>query len=238
MEQTKTLALLTANMVAFIGIRGEFGMKPAVSEFNFSPLQFMACVFATMLGFSMQSGAIAQEKPDQFIKSLANEAIAVLSNQNSSLDQREKKFRSVLRNDFAMKKIARFAAGKYWRRMTEAQKAEYQSLFEEWILKTYSIRFGGYTGETVDVQKTIKAGQSDVFVRTNFGRDQGQRLIIDWRVRRINNRFKIIDVVVEGVSMLVTQKAEFGAVLRQRGVEGLIGILRLQLDRMAAAKAS
>ncbi len=213
-------------------------MKPAVFAFNFSPSQFMACVFGTMLCFSMQSGAIAQEKPDQFIKSLADEAIAVLSDQNNSLDQREKKFRAVLRDDFAMKKIGRFAAGKYWRRMSEAQKAEYQSLFEEWILKTYSIRFGGYTGEKVDVEKTIKTGQSDVFVRTKFGRDQGRRLIIDWRVRRINNRLKIIDVVVEGVSMLVTQKAEFGSVLRQRGVEGLIGILRLQLDRMAAAKAS
>ena len=213
-------------------------MNPAVSAFKFYPLLFMMCFFATILGFSMQSGATAQEHPDQFIKSLADEAIAVLSNQDRSLDEREKKFRAVLRDDFAMEKIGRFAAGKYWRRMNKAQKAEYQSLFEEWVLKTYSIRFGGYTGQTVDVQKTIKAGQSDVFVRTNFGRERSRSIIIDWRVRRIKNRFKIIDVVVEGVSMLVTQKAEFGAVLRQRGVDGLIRILRSQLDRMAAAKAS
>ena len=61
---------------------------------------------------------------------------------------------------------------------------------------------------------------------------------MDWRVRRIDQRFKIIDVVVEGVSMLVTQKAEFSAVLRQRGIDGLITILRSQLDRLDAAKAS
>ena len=213
-------------------------MNPAVSAFKFFPLLFITCFFATILGFSMQSGATAQEHPGQFIKSLADEAIAVLSNQDSSLDERERKFRAVLRDDFAMEKIGRFAAGKYWRRMNKAQKSEYQSLFEEWVLKTYSIRFGGYTGQTVDVQKTIKAGQSDVFVRTNFGRERSRSIIIDWRVRRIKNRFKIIDVVVEGVSMLVTQKAEFGAVLRQRGVDGLIRILRSQLDRMAAAKAS
>ena len=213
-------------------------MNPAVSAFKFFPLLFITCFFATILGFSMQSGATAQEHPGQFIKSLADEAIAVLSNQDSSLDERERKFRAVLRDDFAMEKIGRFAAGKYWRRMNKAQKSEYQSLFEEWVLKTYSIRFGGYTGQTVDVQKTIKAGQSDVFVRTNFGRERSRSIIIDWRVRRIKNRFKIIDVVVEGVSMLVTQKAEFGAVLRQRGVDGLIRILRSQLDRMAPAKAS
>jgi phospholipid transport system substrate-binding protein len=61
---------------------------------------------------------------------------------------------------------------------------------------------------------------------------------VDWRVRNIKDNYKIIDVVVEGVSMLVTQKAEFSAVLRQQGIDGLIGILRSQLDRMASAKAS
>jgi phospholipid transport system substrate-binding protein len=213
-------------------------MNPVIFAFKFSPFLFITCIFAAILGFSTQTGATEQDNPDRFIKSLADEAIAVLSNQENSLDEREEKFRAVLRDDFAMEKISRFAAGKYWRRMNKAQKAEYQSLFEEWVLKTYSIRFGGYTGQSVDVQKTIKAGQADVFVRTNFGRERSRSITIDWRVRRINNRFKIIDVVVEGVSMLVTQKAEFGAVLRQRGVDGLIRILRLQLDRMAAAKAN
>ena len=52
------------------------------------------------------------------------------------------------------------------------------------------------------------------------------------------NRLKIIDVVVEGVSILVAQKAEFSSVLRQRGIDGLITILRSQLDRLDAAKAS
>jgi ABC-type transporter MlaC component len=44
--------------------------------------------------------------------------------------------------------------------------------------------------------------------------------------------------MIEGVSMLVTQKAEFNAVLRQRGIDGLIKVLRMQLDRLAAAKTS
>tara|TARA_B100000161_G_C33457065_1_gene371713 strand:- start:100 stop:732 length:633 start_codon:yes stop_codon:yes gene_type:complete len=209
-----------------------------VSAFKLSPLLLATYVFAVVLGFPVQSGATAQDKPAQFIKGLADEAIAILSNREGSLDEREKKFRAVLRDDFAMDKIGRFAAGKYWRRMSDTQKAEYQRLFEEWILKTYSMRFGGYAGEKVDVKRTIKAGQSDVFVRTNITGERGRKLKVDWRVRRIDDRYKIIDVVVEGVSMLVTQKAEFGAVLRQRGVDGLIGILRSQLDRIAAAKAS
>jgi phospholipid transport system substrate-binding protein len=216
-------------------------MSPSVSKRNF--FSYILSLFATavILGLPAQSAASAEDQTGQpalFIQGLADEAISVLRVQGGSLDEREKKFRAVLRDDFAMEKIGRFAAGKFWREMSDEQKTQYQTLFEEWILKTYSIRFGGYAGETVNVQKTIKAGQSDVFVRTQITNSNGRALKVDWRVRRIDDRLKIIDVVVEGVSMLVTQKAEFNAVLRQRGVDGLINILRTQLDRMAAAKAS
>lgn len=205
------------------------------------PVILSVYLVAISLGLPAQSAAMAQDggdKPAKFIQGLADEAIAVLRDREGSFDEREKRFREVLKDDFAMKKIGRFAAGKFWRQMSADQQQQYQQLFEEWILKTYSIRFGGYSDETVNVLKTIKAGQTDVFVRTKIKSSSGRALKVDWRVRNIKDNYKIIDVVVEGVSMLVTQKAEFGAVLRQRGIDGLIGILRSQLDRLAAAKAS
>ena len=216
-------------------------MIPVFSTLRKLPVILSVYLVAISLGLPAQSAAMAQDggdKPAKFIQGLADEAIAVLRDREGSLDEREKRFREVLKDDFAMKKIGRFAAGKFWRQMSADQQQQYQQLFEEWILKTYSIRFGGYSGETVNVLKTIKAGQTDVFVRTKIKSSSGRSLKVDWRVRNIKDNYKIIDVVVEGVSMLVTQKAEFGAVLRQRGIDGLIGILRSQLDRLAAAKAS
>jgi phospholipid transport system substrate-binding protein len=216
-------------------------MMPVFSTLRKLPVILSIYLIAISLGMPTQSAAMAQDggdKPAKFIQGLADEAIAVLRDREGSLSEREKRFRAVLRDDFAMEKIGRFAAGKFWRRMNAEQQQQYQQLFEKWILKTYSIRFGGYSGETVNVLKTIRAGQTDVFVRTRINNSSGRALKVDWRVRKIKDDYKIIDVVVEGVSMLVTQKAEFGAVLRQRGVDGLIGILRSQLDRLAAAKAS
>jgi phospholipid transport system substrate-binding protein len=216
-------------------------MIPVFSNLRKLPVILSVYLVAISLGLPAQSAAMAQDggdKPGKFIQGLADEAIAVLRDREGSLDEREKRFREVLKDDFAMKKIGRFAVGKFWRQMSADQQQQYQQLFEEWILKTYSIRFGGYSDETVNVLKTIKAGQTDVFVRTKIKSSSGRALKVDWRVRNIKDNYKIIDVVVEGVSMLVTQKAEFGAVLRQRGIDGLIGILRSQLDRLAAAKAS
>ena len=216
-------------------------MIPVFSTLRKLPLILSVCLIAISIGLPAQSAAMAQDndnKPAQFIQGLADEAIAILRDPKGSLDEREKRFHAFLKDDFAMEKIGRFAAGKFWRQMSTNQQQQYQQVFEKWILKTYSIRFGGYSGETVNVLKTIKAGQTDVFVRTKINSSRGRALKVDWRVRNIKDNYKIIDVVVEGVSMLVTQKAEFSAVLRQRGIDGLIGILRSQLDRMASAKAS
>ena len=184
-------------------------------------------------GAAFASAQTVQAEPAAFIRSLADEAISVLRNPDGTIGERRRRFRAVLRDDFAMRKIGRFAAGKYWRRMSKAQKREYQTLFEEWILKTYSVRFGGYGGETVRVLKTIRAGRTDVYVRTRIQGSGPNPVKVDWRVRKMRDGLKIIDVVIEGISMLVTQKAEFGAVLRQRGVDGLLRILRSQLDRLA-----
>ncbi|MEC8204413.1 MAG: hypothetical protein VX075_13115, partial [Pseudomonadota bacterium] len=63
-------------------------MNPMVSAFKLSPLLLATYVFAVVLGFPVQSGATAQDKPAQFIKGLADEAIAILSNREGSLDER------------------------------------------------------------------------------------------------------------------------------------------------------
>ena len=216
-------------------------MMSVIPNLQKFPIFLVILLITTAFALPDKAAAMTQDgvtKPAEFIQGLADEAISVLSDQQGTIKEREQKFRAVLRDDFAMKKIGRFAIGKYWRSMSTKQKRLYQKLFEEWILKTYSIRFGGYSGESVKVIRTFKAGATDVFVRTQIDSSKRRSLKVDWRVRRIDQRFKIIDVVVEGVSMLVSQRAEFSAVLRQRGIDGLITILRSQLDQLDTAKPS
>jgi phospholipid transport system substrate-binding protein len=173
--------------------------------------------------------------PGQFIQTLGNRAIKILSSPNRSIREREEKFREILRDDFAMDKIGRFVAGRYWREMTPKQKRTYQKLFSEWVLKTYSIRLGGYSDEKLRVIKTTSTGKRDVIVQTRIEKASGDGFITNWRVRRVSGRYVIIDVYIEGVSMAVTQRSEFDAVFRRRGVDGLINLLRDRLSELSAA---
>jgi phospholipid transport system substrate-binding protein len=199
-------------------------------------LQAAVTIFALTLGHT----AIAESKsvagnPEVFIEQLASQAIKVLSSQDGSLKEREDKFRTLLRNDFAMNDIGRFVVGTYWRRMSPEQRTDYLDLFGEWILKTYSIRLGGYSGEQFQVLNTTPAGQHDVLVKTRIDKSAGNGFNASWRVRKIDGGYKIIDIYVEGVSMAITQRSEFESILQRQGVDGLLGMLKDKVRKMSSA---
>jgi phospholipid transport system substrate-binding protein len=167
-----------------------------------------------------------------FIDGLGARAIQILRATGGSLEQRESRFRGLLSNSFDMAFISRFVLGKHWRRATPQQRADYQALFSEFVLKTYSRRLGGYAGERFKVNGARAAGKRDVMVRTLIVQPGGGPPIkADWRVRPRDGAYKIIDVMVEGVSMAVTQRSEFNAVIRKQGIPGLLHALRARTEK-------
>ena len=77
-------------------------------------------------------------------------------------------------------------------------------------------------------------GKIDAVVVTEISRPSGPPLVAGWRVRGGAGTYKILDVIVEGVSMLATQRSEFASVVRSQGVDGLIEVLRVQVTKFAA----
>src|SRR3546814_13707262 len=91
-----------------------------------------------------------------------------------------------------MENIGRFVVGSYWRQMSPQQQREYQDLFSEWVLQTYSARLGGYSGESVQILKTVPATKEDVFVQTRIEKSAGGAPIsVQWRARPTGGGFKI-----------------------------------------------
>ena len=186
-------------------------------------------VFPNLLQAAATPQAI--EGSAAFIKDLATQAIDILRSNSGNIEAREAQFRKLLSAGFDMPFIARFVLGKHWRKATPQQRSDYQALFTEFILQSYSRRMGGYSGETFAVSNAKKAGKKDVLVRTQIKRAGMPPIKADWRVRPKNGQYRIIDIMVEGVSMAVTQRAEFNAVIRQRSIQSLLQILRARTEK-------
>ncbi len=169
-----------------------------------------------------------------FVTALGEQAIRVLGNQSTSLEQREEQVRQLLSRNFALEKIGRFVLGNSWKKASQDQQSEYLQLFSEYVLNTYSRRLGGYTGEKFEVVKAQPIGKRDAVVVSKIHRPGAAPLDCGWRVRLEENRFQIMDIIVGGISMISAQRSEFAAVIKSRGMDGLIESLRMQVTKYTA----
>ncbi len=188
---------------------------------------------STIVGLWIGLGnfAVAAVQPgaaSELIRRLGEQAIAALDAPGASLEAREARFRSLLSEGFDLAFIGRFVLGRYWRQATPEQRSDYLALFGEYVLQTYSARLGGYAGESMTILSERPAGTKDIVVSTRILRPSGPPIQAAWRVRTTGGRYRIIDIMVEGVSMVVTQRSEFAAVIQRRGLQGLIDELRVR----------
>lgn len=199
-------------------------------------LGFVAAI-AVAAGGGLPNAAHADEYSDGtkiFIKTLAEKAIASLMVKDISKGEREQRFRTLMLDNFAIPGIARFVLGRHWPRASEQEKSEYLKLFEDLMVATYAERFSRYAGETLEIEQAEIRGENDVIVYSTIKRVEGaQPIKVAWRVRGRLGGFKIVDVIVEGISMVQTQKSEFSSFIQQH--DGNLGALLAEIRKRIQA---
>lgn len=165
--------------------------------------------------------------PSAFVANLSQRAIPVLTNGSLPEADRERQFRSLLREGFNLDQIARLVLGRYWNQANPTEQSEFVKLLEDYLVQLYAARFADFKNVRLQVEGARNESGGTI-VRSALIRPQGPPVPLDWRVENDRGRFVITDLVVEGVSMVITQRSEFASVIRQRGgqVEGLLQILR------------
>ncbi len=118
----------------------------------------------------------------------------------------------------------RLAVGRSWSQASPEQKKQLTAEFRNLLVRTYSNAIGAYQGQQMKVLPVrIKPGDTEVAVRNHFTRPGNPRpVLIDYAMRKTDKGWKIYDIVVEGVSLVLTYRSEFDAIARQDGIDGLI----------------
>ncbi len=200
-------------------------------------------IFSSLAGAALFFGAAAtspafagdDKGAEKFISSMAAKALAALTDPKVSRRERVKRFRAILNDYFAVKAIGRWVLGRHWRRATKTERKEYLGLFEDLLVTTYLDRFTRYSGETLAVSNSAVYGKNDIMVYSQILRANGEPpLKVEWRVRAKGDGYKIVDVIVAGISMGQTQRSEFASVIRQKGgaIKGLLEELRKRVERV------
>jgi phospholipid transport system substrate-binding protein len=180
-------------------------------------------------------GAPSQADPAAFVDGLVQQALDLLRNTQQLSDaQRDQRFKKLLDSGFDIPRIARFVLGRYWTSASDADRAAFGDLFEQWIVRTYSQRFKDYSGETVQVGTSRPESDTNFVVASQIVHPNGNPPAkVDWHVRKgEDGQYKIVDVEVEGISMALTQREEFASVIQRNGgsVASLNDALRQKLQ--------
>ncbi len=185
--------------------------------------------------------ASSAEEAAQFVRDFSAEAIAVLSDPDVTPAQQERQFRRLLNDGFELDIIGRFVLGRHWRRASEAERAEFQQVFEDYLVAGYARQLSAYSDEQFEVRQAQPQGDRGALVTSKIIRAEGEDIRVDWRLRKADENWRIIDVIVEGVSMATTYRSEFSSVIGSNGgrIAGLLEVLRTKTDgrEMRAASA-
>jgi len=162
------------------------------------------------------------------LESMTHEVFTTLENSSLNRTDKERKLRNVFRQNFDVPAISRFVLGKYWRSASEAERLDFIDAFEEMNARRFLDMVGDFSEEMFSVgsvqQDTSKP--SLFLVSTQIAQPKGEPVSVVWRVRNKDDEYNVFDVLVEGLSMAITLRQEYGTVIKSEGVDGLIAMMR------------
>lgn len=164
---------------------------------------------------SINSFALANfEAEEKFVSNFADNAISILSNDSLDASQKNIQFTELVMSSIDMNLISKFVLSKYWKLATDDQKKAYQVAFKQYFISSYANKLDQYSGEKVIIVSS-NAAKKFVIVKSNIVRDGTDTLKIelDWRLLTRDGQTKIIDLSIEGISLIIAQREEFQSFL-------------------------
>ena len=162
--------------------------------------------------FTAHSSNFLEE--ENFVTSFADSAISILSNDTISDSERTSSFTELVMSSIDLNLISKFVLSKAWKNASDEQKENYLIAFKDYFVSSYANKLDQYTGEKIDVIGSQEAGKY-VIVESNIVREGTDTLKINlkWRLLNKNNQIKIIDLNIEGISLVIAQREEFQSFL-------------------------
>ncbi len=162
------------------------------------------------------AAALAPAEAERFIRALIDEATEIVR-RDARQGARADEFLRFLREKAALDAIARFTMGVNWRQMDPAQQARFVSAFENYAARVYAARVGEYSGQVIEVVGSQDVGRKGVLVRSLLKSPSAADITVEWLVDDRSGRPQLVDLIAEGVSLSISQREEFAAMVERRG---------------------
>jgi phospholipid transport system substrate-binding protein len=187
----------------------------------------LSAAFACLMALAVPARAQQELGPEELVRTVTQDVLdAIKSDKELAAGDKQKALKlaeeKVLPHiDF--EEATRLAVGRAWAQATPEQRNKLVEEFRKMLVRTYSNAISAYEGQTMTVLPVrMKPGDTEVAVHNRYIRAGGTALPVDYQMHKTDQGWKIYDITVEGVSLVLTYRSEFDAIVKQQGIDGLI----------------
>jgi phospholipid transport system substrate-binding protein len=194
----------------------------------------LACV-STVLLVALASGltapgARAMTESEAGARAVISETVAavlaVLRDESSPTEERIRSLEEIVYGRFDLYVMSRLVLARNWKRFTEEQKAEYVKEFKQYLTNSYGSRIERYDQQEVEIIGEREEPRGDVVIQTKIVGGEFEGALVDYRLRKQEADWRVIDVVIEGISMVSNYRDQFKSIVSSGGPELLIEKLK------------
>lgn len=195
---------------------------------------FTLLLFAFLTISSNANADIDASKAESFIKNVTSQGIEELINSDVSEAEKKARFTKLFNEDLDLDFIGKFVLGRYWRTATPKQRSEFIDVYRKLNIQAWSERFNEFKGRHFEFLGTEKAKSKDndqVYVNTQVPMPEGAPASVKWRVKETNGKMRIVDIIIENVSLAITAQKEYTSYIQKspNGIDGLISDLKAKI---------
>ena len=186
-------------------------------------------IFVLLLILNLNAVYAKSVEPDVFVQSTVNRASAILT-KSISREDKMNELKLIAKDTVDIRGIGLYTLGSFRKNLSENEKNEYLDLFENYFLKTFSSRLSEYTNPKIEVKDKKVLNKNYTIVNSLLiGTSERPEVKIDWRIYTKNADNPLIrDLIIEGLSLVRTQKEEFASILNSNNgdINSLFKVLK------------
>ena len=186
-------------------------------------------IFVLLLILNLNAVYAKSVEPDVFVQSTVNRASAILT-KSISREDKMNELKLIAKDTVDIRGIGLYTLGSFRKNLSENEKNEYSDLFENYFLKTFSSRLSEYTNPKIEVKDKKVLNKNYTIVNSLLiGTSERPEVKIDWRIYTKNADNPLIrDLIIEGLSLVRTQKEEFASILNSNNgdINSLFKVLK------------
>jgi phospholipid transport system substrate-binding protein len=191
----------------------------------------MRCSFARALALTgVAAFAIAASAPAsgprEVVAKTVDDVLAVLKDAALTPEARRDAIVEIAYQRFDFPTMSKLVLAKYWKRFDPAQREAFQKEFKDFLAHRYGDRIDRYEQEKVEIVGERSAKGGDAIVQTRIHRPRAESVLVDYRLRNSAGDWRVIDVKIEGISLVSNYRDQFHEVLSKGGPEKLLAQLR------------